>query len=313
MDKRVACYLRNEQFQKSIPEAALVSTSAVIGFDTASWVLSKRCAQREIPFILDRSTPHPDAKLCAYELVRHQYPEWETADETRLSEVRAAEQEEHDRASMIVVGSTFAARTLTDNGVPADKIRVNPYGVDCDRFYVAKHEQTRPFRFLFVGPVSARKGLALLVDAWRKISGAGAELWRIGSGSDEARRQIPFLKGLRDFGRAPDVAEMMRQCDVFVLPTYFEGFALVILEAMASGLPVITTTASGAVGVISDGKDGWLLERGDLNGLIEKMNYCLENRRLIRDMGHRSRITAERFSWFAYGDRWMQFLAELFK
>ena len=304
---------RNERFQRSIPEEALSSATAVIGFDTAAWILSNRCAARAIPFVLDQSTPHPDAKSSAYELVRQQYPEWNINAEVRRREVRDVEQKEHDSASMVVAGSSFVKHTLIERGVSAAKIRVNPYGVDCSRFHAASHHDSRPFRFVFVGAINGRKGVPLLIDAWRQLSGKGAELWLIGGGSENALKQIPDLPGLRCLGRVTrdDVAKAMQQCDVFVFPTYFEGLALVILEAMACGLPVITTFASGAEGVISEGDDGWLLERGDLAGLIEKMNYCLENRHLTREMGRRARTTAERFTWSAYGDRWIKILLEL--
>jgi glycosyltransferase involved in cell wall biosynthesis len=212
---------------------------------------------------------------------------------------------------VIVTGSSFVKRTLVDHGVDAKKIRVNPYGVDCERFHVDRRDNSRPFRFLYAGPVNSRKGLPLLIDAWRGLAGTGAELWRIGSGSEQDRKRIPNVKGLRDLGRVSDVSNAMRQCDVFVLPTYFEGFALVILEAMASGLPVITTTASGAVGVLTEGEDGWLLDPGDLPKLTEKMNYCLEHQNIARAMGRQARATAERYTWSAYGERWMSILQEL--
>jgi alpha-maltose-1-phosphate synthase len=98
---------------------------------------------------------------------------------------------------------------------------------------------------------------------------------------------------------------------VLVFPSYFEGFGLVLLEAMACGLPVITTTATAGPDIVSAGEDGWIIESGDLGALEEKMTYCLEYPEIVRQMGLQARATAERYSWSAYGDRWMTILAEL--
>ena len=168
-DSQQVWHQRAEQFQQSIPDAELARSSAVIGFDTASWVLAERCARGGTPFILDQSIGHPDAKAPAYELARQQFPQWEDGVEARRPEVRAAEQIEHDRARFIVAASSFTKRTLSDYGVADAKIRVNPYGVDTDRFAVKPTSETRPLRFIFVGLINARKGVPLLAEAWRTL------------------------------------------------------------------------------------------------------------------------------------------------
>jgi len=105
----------------------------------------------------------------------------------------------------------------------------------------------------------------------------------------------------------------MSESEVFVFPSYFEGFALVLLEAMASGLPVITTTATAGPDITTPGEDGWVIEPGKLDALIEAMRFCLENRDRVTEMGANARRTAERFSWDAYGDRWVTILQGVVK
>jgi glycosyltransferase involved in cell wall biosynthesis len=304
---------RAEMFQRSIPDSALSASSAVIGFDTAAWILSARCGALNVPLILDQSTTHPDAKLPAYALAQQQYPDWSEGIEPRRREVREAEQQEHEGAARIVAATTFTKRSLIDHGVAARKIRINPYGVDFERFTVRPHGNSRPLRFIFVGSVNARKGVPLLVDAWQKLGPRGAELWLVGAASKEALALLPELPGLKCWGAVPheEVAALMQQCDVLVFPSYFEGFGLVLLEAMACGLPVITTTATAGPDIVTQATDGWIIEPGDLAGLIETMNYCLEHPQVVREMGLAARATAERFTWSAYGDRWMEILAEV--
>jgi glycosyltransferase involved in cell wall biosynthesis len=312
-DGQAVWHQRAESFQNSIPSRMLASASAVIGFDTAAWVLANRCAGLSVPMVLVQTIGHPDAKLPAYALAHEQYPEWSAGIEPRRPEVRAAEQEEHDRAARIVAMSTFTQRTLIDHGVSRDKIRVNSHGVDCGRFTMKRNAGSRPLRFLFVGLVDARKGIPLLLDAWRSLGGSNAELWIVGSASKDVVALLPELPGLKYLGKVPhaEVAQLMQQCDALVFPSYFEGFGLVLLEAMASGLPVITTTATAGPDIVTEGEDGWVIEPGHLERLTEVMNFCLENPAIVREMGRMARSTAERFTWSAYGDRWMQILAEI--
>jgi glycosyltransferase involved in cell wall biosynthesis len=313
LDPQQIMHLRNQRFQQSISTQSLTAASVVIGYDTASWILAARCAKLSIPLILDQSTCHPDAKLAVYTLVRERYPSWNEEVGWRLPEVREAEQREHEMAARIVVGSSFVRSTLVAHGVPPGKTRVNPYGVDCDRFTMQPRGKSSPLRFVFVGAMNSRKGVPLLLDAWRELGNTGAELWLIGSGSKRAVGLLPTLARVRYFGRLPreEVAKLLPQCDVFVFPSFFEGLALVMLEAMASGLPVIATSSSGGGDIITEGEDGWVIEPGNLPALVARMNHCLEQPATVRDMGRQARATAERFSWSAYGDRWMQILSEV--
>jgi glycosyltransferase involved in cell wall biosynthesis len=304
---------RAEIFQRSIPDRALAEATAVIGFDTASWILAERCSTLGVPFILDQSIGHPDAKLPVYQRIAQQFPEWTEGIEPRRPQVRVAEQREHDAAVRVVVASSFTRRTLVDYGVEPAKIRVNPYGVDIDQFNAPRRGNSGPLRFLFVGLVDARKGVPLLCDAWRKLDRADAELWLVGAATKQTKSRLPDLPGLKFFDRVPhaEIPALMQHCDVFVFPSYFEGFGLVILEAMASGLPVITTTATAGPDILTEGEDGWVIEPGDLERLTERMACCIENPSMVREMGRMARATAERCTWTAYGDRWMQILSEL--
>lgn len=306
-------FRRNGRFQVLVPDHAIMSASTVIGFDTAAWILAKRCSEFSVPLVLDQSTPHPDAKPPIYALAQQRYPQWTDGVEARSPELRAAEKMEHDGAARVVAASSYTRRTLMQHGVAAAKIRVNPYGVDCERFRVRERRESQPLRFLFVGAVNARKGVPLLIEAWRCLNAAKAELWLVGGASKQALSLLPELPGFRYFGAVPhgDVAELIRQCDVFVFPSYFEGFGLVLLEAMACGLPVITTTATAGPDIVTEGEDGWIIEPGDCAALVDRMNYCLEHPQVVREMGVQARATAQRFTWSAYGDRWMQILAEV--
>lgn len=299
-DHQTILHRRNVSFQRSIPDRALRAADLVIGFDTSSEILARRCADFGVPFLLDQT--HPDVGLAGVEEIRKRYPDWAEQAETRLPEVYQAEKEERRLATLIAVASSFSRRSLIDAGVQADKVRVNPLGVDIDRFTFRTAPNTGRLRFLFVGALTARKGIPLLLDAWRQLRTNEAELWLAGPASTATLSLLPELPGMRYLGQVPpqELASVFRQSDVFVFPSYCEGFGQVILEAMASGLPVITTTATAGPDIITPKKDGWIIERDSPGELVETMQSCLSDPAAVRQMAEGARATAEGFSWGAY-------------
>jgi glycosyltransferase involved in cell wall biosynthesis len=304
---------RNRHFQERVPTSALRRASAVIGFDTSSWILAERARRLGTPFLLDRSISHPMANAAIMREVAERYPAWRRGIETRLPEVLACEEREHELATTIVAASSFTKRTLVDNGVPAGRIVVNPYGVDLRLFHPpASPRAPGPLRFLFLGAVTARKGAPLLVDAWRRLALDDAELWMVGSITASDRALVPELPGLKVLGQFPhrELPDLLRQCDVLVFPSYCEGFALVLLEALASGLPIITTDATAGPDLIADGTEGRIVPAGDLDRLGEAMRGMARARASLPAMSAAARHCAERYSWDGYGDRWQTILRE---
>jgi starch synthase len=313
-DPQGVMHKRNAAFQNAITQEDLAQARAVIAFDTSGWILAERCAKMGIPLILDQTIGHPRSKQRVYELIHRQFPDWSDDLELRDRDVSDAEDTEHDKAKCIVVASTFTKTTLVENGVAPEKIVLNPYGVDLLRFSTQQQpRKDRPFRFLFAGLISARKGIPLLLQAWKTLRPKHADLWIVGPVSPTAPRDWLGDTSAKFLGKVSnaELAAVMAESDVFVFPSYFEGFALVLLEAMASGLPVITTTATAGPDIISHNQDGWLVQPGDLDGLVRTMSFCLENRDRVAEMGASSRRTAEHFSWDAYGDRWHDVLKKL--
>lgn len=306
---------RNASFQRALPQAVIRRHDAIIGFDTSGWILAERCAALGRPFVLDQSIGHPGAKVAVYDAVRRAFPAWGHELEVCRPESLAAENVEHRLATRVVAASSFTKRTLIDHGVAAEKILVNPYGVDIIRFNPGPRAEWsgRPLRFVFVGQVSARKGIPLLLEVWTRLAPPSSELWLIGH---VAPRALPLVRGIRGVVvKGPvsrvDLPGMLRECDVFVLPSYFEGFGLVLLEAMACGLPVIATDATAAPDLVTDGEDGFGLPTGDRAALQDRLQFFLRDPARARQMGHAARKKAEQFSWAAYGDRWAELMRTL--
>jgi len=302
---------RNELFQSKIPESAIKNVSALIGFDTSSWILTEKALGLGRQFFLDQSAAHPLVNHDVYETLATQFPEWRSTSEGRLPKVLASERIEHQLASKIVVASSYTKRTLVNQGVAEDKIVVNSFGVDLDTFHPPEDARRRsPLRFLFLGSVSAHKGIPLLIDAWRSLAGSNAELWIVGPIAEQHRVLIPNLPGLYVKGKYAfeDLPELLRQCDVLVFPSFSEGFGLVLLEALASGMPIITTENTAAPDLITNGREGFLLRAGDSEALREALESFTQQTVDIDAMSVAARKCAQSFTWDRYGERWASIL-----
>ncbi len=304
---------RNAAFQAAIPDAAIADSDAVIGFDTSSWQLAEHCSRMGKPFYLDRTIAHPAVLQQLMSDLASKYPQWTGPLTPRLAGVVEAEKIEHAIARRIVVGGSFARETLMAEGIASERIIVNPYGVDWRRFSAGDAAPAkRPFRFLYVGSVIARKGVPMLLDAWRALAPKNVELWIAGGIGARERSLIPDLPGLRLLGQVAhsDMAAIYASCDVFVLPSLFEGFGLVILEALASGLPVISTPHTGAVEAVTEDLLGRLVPVASVDALIEAMRHYLSSPPDRAKVAAAASALRQRFSWEAYGDRWATLLGE---
>lgn len=309
---------RNERFQDAIPDASLRACDALIAFDTSAWRLAERALQVKHPLYLDRTIAHPAAFMRIEAELHREYPDWCPAPVPRPDYLTFAEAEEHRLAHKIVVGGSFARNTLLAEGIAAEKIVVNSYGVDWSHFSppagAGAGRASRPTRFLFLGSMLARKGVPLLLTAWRALGAqrGEAELWLAGPCGDRERRLIPALPGLRLLDPVPhaDVPGLLARSDVLVLPSYFEGFGLVLLEALAAGLPFIATPHTGAADLPDDPAIGRTVPVGSVDALIAAFQYYLAR------PPDRSAVQAAcaslqpRYSWEAYGDRWAALLRE---
>ena len=313
--EETAFFERNRRFQEVIPRHELDAVNTVIGFDTSSWILARRTKQAGRRFILDQSIGHPAAKERVFAGLRERFPAWSTSAPKKAPELVAAEREEHALADVIVVPSRFVRRTLVDEGVDAAKIRIIPFGTDLTLFQPAERsdETSGPVVFLYVGGITARKGVPVLLQAWRQWGPTNAELWLAGPGAipaDELATLPASVKVLGSQGRS-EVAALMRKADVFVFPSFFEGLAQVQIEAQAAGLPLIGTEESGASELVEDGRTGCLVPAGDVGALSAAMQRLAEDAALRAQMRQNAIASRERLSWKVYGDRWASLVAEV--
>lgn len=218
-------------------------------------------------------------------------------------------------ADVIFVASTFTASTLKQYSNNIAPVKVIPYGfpqVFKDRIYNIKRLNSK-LKLLFVGSLSQRKGIANLfaaVDYFGKhvsLTVVGRKAVDDCQALNEALLKHTWIPSLSH----DKVLELMREHDVFVFPSLFEGFGLVITEAMSQGTPVITTDRTAGPDIMTHGKDGWLIEAGSTEGIVETIDTILQNRGLVEQTGRMALETASKRPWKVYGQELVETLLQL--
>lgn len=222
------------------------------------------------------------------------------------------EQEPH-AADVCVVASEFSRQSLLAVGVPSERIELLPLGVDLERFAFAPRTINGPLRILFVGGIGQRKGIKYLLEAYRQIHSSATELVLVGpmSGSERALRAYQGIYEYRGTVTPAQVAEEMRRAHVLVLPSVFEGFGLVIPEAMATGMPVIASTHTIGPEMIRPGQDGFVLEPDDVGGLAERLEFLARHRETLVEMGRHAASRAQEFSWQRHQARLAELICQI--
>jgi glycosyltransferase involved in cell wall biosynthesis len=203
----------------------------------------------------------------------------------------------------IITVSEFAKKTYEQRGVPGEKIFVAPLGVDLEKFHATPLSTSSPFTYLFVGQVDGTtgilKGLHYLLQAWYELDLPNARLIVCGRMGHEARaltrRYAEKLKQVEFVGFVSNIEDYYQRASVFVLPTIAEGLAKVVLEAMASGCPVITTPVLEPL--VRDGIDGFYIPLRDVAALKERMLYFYQHPDETKRMGACAVEQAYRFTW----------------
>lgn len=211
---------------------------------------------------------------------------------------------ELQRADYVLVPSAIVRESCIKEGIDARKIIVLPFGADVNRFVPKPKNADRPFRAVFVGQVGIRKGIPYLLEAWKRLGWQDAELWLVGRVLPEVRAILESyrdLPGVHLVGFSGSPARAYQEADLFVFPSIEEGSALVTYEAMACGLPVVTTPNAGAV--VQDGIEGFIVPARDVEALAARMEQLRADERLRNELGQAARARALEFSWERHGDR----------
>jgi glycosyltransferase involved in cell wall biosynthesis len=219
------------------------------------------------------------------------------------------------KADRVIVDSEEGKRTVVEKyGVDESKVRVIvKEGVNYEQFKPSSCEGNI---VLFVGRLHERKGVDLLLPIFKEVlKEEKAQLRIVGSGEKEKSlrlqaERLGLMKNVEFLGFLPD-SEMQKQyseASIFVSPSRYEGFGIVLLEALASGLPLVTTKTGISSKVVQDGKNGFLVDYENMGEAIVRL---LKDKDLRKRMGIRSREIATNYSWSSAAKRMIAIYEEL--
>jgi len=235
------------------------------------------------------------------------------------------------RCDLVTCLSEDTRRDLIARCPAADSAKtvVVPVGIDLERLTAAGRSREavrtelgvsdQEVLVLFVGVAIPRKGIADLVAAWRRLGPRGDVRLLLVSKPVAPRESQLIAELAREDARVMHlprvpyerIAEYFRASDIFFFPTYREGFGIVVGEAMACGLPVLTTRAHGVRSVAEEGQTALMADVGDIEGLARQLHRLVEDPDLRRRLGDTGRErVATHFRWDTIMERLMALLEQ---
>lgn len=214
------------------------------------------------------------------------------------------------RADAVISLNSEMMEELLAAGVGSARIRSIPNGVDCEQFSPPSPQQRQEARsrlgihpdgvlVLYAGRLAEDTGTAFMLDAWRVIEQRfPKEPWTLMLAGDELGPSVHRARGERELrrarfvGKVSDVRPLLRAADLLVRPSLTEGMSNVVLEAMASGLPVVGTRTGGLKEQIEDGVTGVLVAPRDCDTLAEAVLALVRDQRRRVTMGSAGRLRA---------------------
>ncbi len=284
--------------------ANLPTADLLVGWSAATLEAIEPARARGMKVVIERGSTHIAHQT---EVLRRAYGVHGLGFDATAPEIIEREETEYAAADAIAVPTRFAAETFQAQGVPAEKLLINPYGVDLSRFRpAARPAGTKP-RTLFVGRVGIRKGVPALLKAFEPLSGE-AELHLVGPVEPAMENLFATLPmtGVTVQGAvaAASLPAVYAEADLFCLPSLEEGFPLVLLQAMAAGLPVVATPECGAADILTPGREGEVVASGDVEALTAALAGLVSDPARRAEMGARARARVEAgWGWDDYVER----------
>jgi len=257
------------------------------GFNGASLEIIEFCKQNKKNFILEQtSIPHKFYNEIVNEEIK-KFTNYEKNGMMRNKDYDLVNRELQEimLTDYIIAPSAFVKDSLINLGAKSEKIILIPYGIETERFpyKIRKKGKNRPLNILFLSEVGLRKGTLYLLEALRNLKSQMAVAKFAGLMSlkeeilDKYKDRVEFL------GHIPksEVKELLNWADIFILPSLAEGSSISIYEALASGIPVITTKNSGSI--VEDGKTGFIVPVRDSDSIKDAIIKYYENPYLLEE------------------------------
>ena len=299
----------NERFGRLVAQQGLGSANAVYCFNGAALEIFACAKTRAVTTVLDQ-TSTPESVFGA--IMREEQERWPGWESDRIQPrdwgpMAQREQTEWELADAILCGSEWVKQTVGSANGPTERCQVVPYGINPKAM---RGRIRRPvgakLRVLFVGTVSLGKGIQYLLQAARELKAEDCVFRAVGHVAVTDLVVKELRSSVELIGHVPRSA-MARQYDwgdVLVLPSIAEGSAGVCYEALAAGLPVITTKNAGSV--VRDGREGYIVPMRDPARLASRIAELVSDRGLLEELSRGALARAEQFTWDSYSKRLIQ-------
>ncbi|MGF1678719.1 MAG: glycosyltransferase family 4 protein [Candidatus Methylacidiphilales bacterium] len=209
----------------------------------------------------------------------------------------------YEAADWIVTLSENALESYKEAGIPDEKLALVSGAYDPERFYLCAESphKERPFRLIFCGKLSHRKGALEMLRAWSRADLEGAEFWVVGDVFHDVASALEGmdLRGVRFIGHQQEVADWFRQCDAQILLSDDEGMPKSLLEGAACGLATVCTRATGFP--VESMGNGFVVSRHDVEEVANRIRELATHREACRQMGIRgAEACRSHYTWEIY-------------
>lgn len=296
------------RFEHEVADVARQNADILVLYDTHAFHALVRSRQVPLIRVLDMATIHWKTRDSLLKEEARRWPAYRdqislpSRDPDRLAQLVA----EPCLADYVLVGSEWAKTTCVDNGCDPDRVYVIRYGVDTKLFHppTTQSAETHPFRILYVGSSTPLKGFHYLTSLLNSIRDLAIEVWCCGleKGDTDVFGEIAASGRVKALGFQPQtkVASLMRQADMLCHPSVLDSFSFACLEAMASGLPILTTPRSGVAELVCHEKNGFVVPHADVEAMERIVRLLHAAPELKHEIGQSARETAEKHTWKAY-------------
>ena len=307
----------NQQFDDWVASHLPEFGNLAFGYESSSLQTFRRAKELGIPCVLYQPVACAERAEEILEEERQCFPH--LADTLRYNwfppEELERRREERRVADAVICASSFTRDSLVEAGVEADRIYVEPYGVDQKVFSPSADKFPR-FSVIWASAYTQTKGIGYLLEALAKEPVPGIELVLAGNPirTDAASLYEDRVR-VRRLGHISreELGQVMRRCHAHVFPTLIEGFGRNIIEAMASGLPVITTPNCAGPDLIEDGVTGFIVPIRDVDAICEKLAWIDDHPQEAIEMGKRARLRVSALTEPDYRRRFAELIYRLWQ
>lgn len=266
----------------------------LVGFGASTKKIIQKAKNKKIKTIYFLNTTHTNSKY--QKIVENEYKKFGLS-EMYLKEPISLSNRIHESIEMadyIGALSTSQKESFIDAGFDESKMFLNLMGVDTSLFFPKKVNNDK-FIVLTNGNNFIRKGIKYLIDAFNSLKLENSELWIVGKNDINLAKKIVKIEKNNIFKNRLkyefDLPTLYNKADIFCLPSFEEGLPAVIPQAMACGIPIISSHF--AKDIVTDGKEGFIIKPGNVIDIAEKIKFFYDNPKLRLEMGKNARIRAE--------------------